>query len=218
MVKNPTYIKALTPKKRDLILRPYEIETGRLVWQWNHLQDQLARLFWRVTGISNGAIAFAIWHSTPSDLAQRKMLRAAAEVRYSSANDEDALEAINWLLNKVDSPLANWRNDAIHAPLAIHTSPDGTSTIRPHDMTNNKRALSMEGKEILTEIIRYRETAQLLRGYCFKLNSALRHPRTGPLPEKPLLPQAEHTKTSKKSNKGKPRKGLRHQHLSVREI
>lgn len=207
----------LTQEKRDELLQPYEIETGRLVWTWNHLQDSLSRLFWRTTGVSNGALAYAIWHSTPSDLAQRKMLRAAAKVRYSAADDTAALEAIEWVLNKIDSSLVHNRNDAIHAPLIIEMTTEGNTRIKPHDMTNNPRAASLEGKEILTEIIRYRETADVLRRYCNALFTALRPPRTGPLPERPVLPHAQHTKTSKKTHKGKPRKGSRHQHLSVIE-
>lgn len=166
-------------------LEPYAIAMGELIYGWNHLQEELANLFWRVTGIKNGAIPFAIWHSTPSDHNQRMMLRAATEVTY--ARNKEAREAIIWLLDRIDNSLRHKRNDAIHAPLVLNTDALGTSVI-PYDWTNNPRAGALLGKEILKELIWYRETTDVLRNYSWELRHALHPTRPHALPKKPELP------------------------------
>jgi hypothetical protein len=59
-------------------MEPYVAALGRVAHSWNRLQEDLGQLFATVTGLLDGS-GVAIWHSTPHDLAQRKMLRAAVE-------------------------------------------------------------------------------------------------------------------------------------------
>jgi hypothetical protein len=177
--------KVPSGQERQETIEPYLIEIGALVLSWNYLHEELANLFWRVTGIPNGAIAFAIWHSTPSDLTQRKMLRAAVEVVYGE-NDETR-ERILWLLNKVDHFLAQKRNDALHAAVVLLVEPEGTKII-PQNFTNSPRADSLEGKQIIKELIWYRETADALKWDARMLRQALHPKRPQPLPEKPKMP------------------------------
>jgi hypothetical protein len=73
-------VKIPSQKRLEQQFEPYAIELGKLVYAWNRLHEKLAGLFWTVTGFQNGAVASAIWHSTDSDRAQRKMLRQVAEV------------------------------------------------------------------------------------------------------------------------------------------
>jgi hypothetical protein len=72
-------LKPPTLQEQEKLFQPYAEELGRLVFAWNRLHANLARLFWVVTGISSERMPLAIWHSTPSDLSQRRMLRAAVE-------------------------------------------------------------------------------------------------------------------------------------------
>ena len=75
--------------------------------------------FWVVTGIPHESMPWlAIWHSTPSDLSQRKMLRAAAET--FSGHDQKRADIL-WLLDQIDHTLSSKRNEAIHAPLDFFT-------------------------------------------------------------------------------------------------
>src|SRR5215211_6790047 len=94
---------------------PYITALGELVIAWNSLQEQLAELFWTVTGISNGRVPLAIWHAANSDRTQRQMLRAAAENAFATDKDKKTRDDILWLLDRANS-LADQRNDAIHSP------------------------------------------------------------------------------------------------------
>jgi hypothetical protein len=183
---NANIVHTPTREEADAVFTPYAIEMGRLVYAWNHLHDDLAKLFWRVTGIRKSETAYAIWHSTPSDLGQRKMLIAAASTAF--AKNDPAKSAILWLVGQVNNSLAAKRNDAIHGPVVLVTDLYGTS-VRPDDWTNNPRASSLRGKQILSELVWYRETAECLRLYCRALERALSSPgQAGSLPEKPTLP------------------------------
>src|ERR1700730_14728696 len=67
-----------TETEQEAAFRPYAEELGRLVYAWNRLHVHCAELFHVATGIKSRDVALAIWHTTFSDLSQRKMLRAAA--------------------------------------------------------------------------------------------------------------------------------------------
>ncbi|MEH2479095.1 hypothetical protein V1282_002452 [Nitrobacteraceae bacterium AZCC 2146] len=208
-------IKAPTADATKQIFQPYAIAMGELVYSWNHLQEDLAGLFWRLSQIENGAIAFAIWHSTANDHAQRSMLRAVAEVALAEKTEVRA--EVVWLLDKIDYSLRHKRNDAIHAPLTLFTDQNGTTVI-PYDMTNNPRADSLEGKEILKELIWYRETAEVLRGFCWQLSHSLHPARPQPLPQRPTLPHLGPQTTSKGKPQAKRDKALQPRRRSIREI
>jgi hypothetical protein len=93
-------IRQPTQEELERQYRPYALELGKLIFSWNRLQVHLCRLFSVMAGCDQDFIAQAIWHSTPSDLAQRKMLRAAAEARI--VTDDSAKNEILWILNMVD--------------------------------------------------------------------------------------------------------------------
>ncbi len=64
-------LKLLSTQRMAAIYEPYFTELGRLVYVWEiTFMRDLAALFWRTTGIENGDIPLAIWHSERSDLAQ----------------------------------------------------------------------------------------------------------------------------------------------------
>jgi len=178
-------VKAPTAEEANKATAPHVTAIGELVCAWNNLQEELADLFSLVSKIPSVDIAYAIWHSTPNDHAQRSMVREAAKVSLST--DEQALEAVTWLLNQIDNSLRHKRNDAVHAPLILAVGSAGITVI-PRDCTNNPRAASLEGKDILKELIWYRETAEVLRHYCWRLNYVL-SAKGVPIPEKPALPR-----------------------------
>lgn len=184
------------------IFEPYALELGLLVYAWNHLQDDLARLFSLMFGIGNDAAAFAVWHSTPSDLAQRKMLRAAAEVKL--AKDRRTLDEIIWLLDKVDHMLSSKRNNAIHAPVVIKTGIGG-ATIAPYEMALNPRAAALKDKDIIKELIWYRDTAVELRKFSSALYRAIADDDE-PWPNRPTLPHLGQQTRAKEKPPAKPRK------------
>jgi hypothetical protein len=198
-------IKEPTRKQTDRHFRPYAVELGKLVYAWNDMQEKLVGLFCAVTKIPTSAIPKAIWHSTPSDLAQRNMLRAATEVN-PAINDAER-EDILWLLNKINRSLSVKRNDAIHAPLIFWTNALGIS-VEPSDYSLSPRAQSLKGKDILKEFTWYRQTAEALADYADAMRHALQFPGTWSWPEKPRLPHIgqktiQRVKPRRKIHKGR---------------
>ena len=87
------------------------------------MQEAFGRLFWAVTGLENGAVPLAVWHSTPSDRTQREMLRAAAKAACSPSilkpprlegrkASKRALDDVLWALDKAEAlaPAATMRS------------------------------------------------------------------------------------------------------------
>jgi len=172
--------------------QPYVIELGTLVYAWNRLHDHLAELFWCVTGIINGKIPLAIWHSTPNDRAQRDMLRAATGAKLGAAGPllgrfehPKAGEDIIWLLNRVDE-LANRRNDALHSPYWFLIGPGRMSMVAT-DFHGSPRAKNLKDKNLLDEFKWYRGSAATLDLFAHRLIMSLRNPEIA-WPDRPELP------------------------------
>jgi hypothetical protein len=185
------------------VFEPYALELGLLVYAWNHLQDDLARLFSLMFGVGNDMAALAVWHSTPSDLAQRKMLKAAAEVQL--VKDIRARDDILWLLDKVDHMLSGKRNNAIHAAVVIQTGFEGAKIV-PYEMAKNPRAAALKDKDIIKELVWYRDTAVALRKFSSALFRALGSAYDEPWPDRPVLPHLGQKTTATGKPPAKPRK------------
>ncbi len=192
--------KILTALQIERKYRPLVVDIGLLVVSWSRLQETLARLFWFVTGIENGAIPLAIWHSTKSDRAQREMLREAAEVAFVStllkraklptaASNKRANEDIVWLVNKANS-LADKRNDVMHTPylVALIEPKNQDNQLIPEATYGNPRALKLKGKDLRKEFIWYRGHADELCRFAYDLGTCIRWPDSVPWPDRPELP------------------------------
>jgi len=180
-----------TPDQIDAKRTPYIQEIGEVVFAWNAMHENLAELFWRVTGVRNAGIPLSIWHSTTSDRAQREMLRAVAP--YTLRRRKRALEDVNWLLCKVDA-VADRRNTAIHAPLffAIDSTGSGEAgEMLPFAYNGNPRARRLINKDLLAEFRWYAETARKLGGFALFLSFHIHDRRRQPWPERPELPRLD---------------------------
>ena len=179
----------LTTRKKLQLLRPYKQELGELVFAWNVLHDELAHLFGLVTKIPRLETAFAIWHSTASDSAQRKMLRKAVEAEF--AGKDNRKDDLVWLLDQVDQKLSHKRNDAIHGPVAIRLDCEGNVVgVEPTDWSDSPRAKALSGKDLMRELIWYRMTAVVFSQYVSSICLALDRAAQQPWPRRPVLPTA----------------------------
>jgi hypothetical protein len=115
--KIPKIARRPSSQQIEKAFAPYALEIGQLARAWNALHDTLGRIFSQIVSPGNYNISGAIWYSTPSDAAQRKMLKAAylAWGAIDTKTHPRAKEDIKWLIGQVQA-LADQRNDAIHAP------------------------------------------------------------------------------------------------------
>jgi hypothetical protein len=174
---------------------------GKVAHEWNHMQEELGKLFCQVAGLDN-SMGMAIWHALRSDLTQRQMLRAAVECkgldedwakRFPKAErtTADLLEEINKFSNK--------RNAAIHAPCSV-VAGEAELEIFPVSFFGNPNAKKLRGKDVLAEFEWYERTAEAYRRYVKEIQVALSVSRF-PWPDKPALP----TLGQKKSRQDQPR-------------
>jgi len=196
------------PSANDLwddAFKPYAIEIGFLVREWNGLQEKLCDIFSTVLGVKNGAVARAIWYAVQNDRLQRKLLQEAAKATFEK--QPKILDAILWLVDKTDG-IGQQRDNAIHSPVSmIITDPREFIALYFY---GHPRATTLKGKKLLAEIHLYREKAKILEKYASALEYQIRHQRTRwgdetlPLPEKPSLPSLEQ-KTQEKVSSHKVR-------------
>jgi hypothetical protein len=166
----------------------YFMALGRVAHEWNHMQEELGKVFCVVSGLDN-SMGMALWHALKSDRSQRDLLDAAAR---TATLDEawaemfpNAEQGVLWLVKQVNI-LAERRNDAIHAPCSIVPGePD--LEIFAVSFFSNPRAKNLRGKDILQEFSWYEQSAGTLRRHARELQAALADARL-PWPERPQLP------------------------------
>jgi hypothetical protein len=159
-------ISAPSPDRIEKVVEPYAREVGKLVASWNTLHERFGELFSAVLNKGHPGIGSAIWYSTQNDRVQREMLRAATEAAAAEGTlTQQARDEIKWLLDRTNE-LANERNDAVHAPVALFTDQDGTKLMTEY-FFGNPRASNLRGKDLPEEFSWYEKKATLLAGLPF---------------------------------------------------
>jgi hypothetical protein len=172
----------------DALFQPYATDIGFLIFAWNNLHEELARLFCVVTQSPDSTIPLAIWHSTQSDRARRQMLKEATKLAFAnSLKDQQQYQSpIKWLLDQCDT-LEEDRNNAVHAPLTYFLAKSGPEFAGAIKL-GNPRALKLAGKRLSIELKWHRHRIDVLAYYAENLHPSLRH-KSKLLPSKPQMPQ-----------------------------
>jgi hypothetical protein len=185
MAKLPTHeeIDATT-----VTFETYFSALGKVAHEWNHMQEELGKLFCEVAGLDQ-SMGMTIWHALRSDLAQRQMLKAAIEYKGSLEDWADkfpkAEGAIVELVEEINK-FSNRRNAAIHAPCSVIVGEDELE-IFAVSFSGNPNAKKLRDKDILVEFSWYERTAETYRRYIRDLEFALSDSRV-PWPDKTVLP------------------------------
>ncbi|MCP3475219.1 hypothetical protein NLM33_33385 [Bradyrhizobium sp. CCGUVB1N3] len=149
-------------------LEPYFTALGRVAHSWNHLHEELGKLFCSVTGLELHH-GMAIWHKLKSDRSQRDILKGAIDARAQEtdwvAKRPSVTAAINDLLHETNS-LADRRNNAVHAPcsIALHGNRKDFEIV-PVTFFGNDKAKRLIGKDIIEEFKWYEWCADTLKRY-----------------------------------------------------
>jgi hypothetical protein len=202
MKKSSTPPKLKTPAQRRReearLFRPVALEIGWIAYEWNRLQEALAELF---SDVLDTKIAFAVWHSVKSDLAQREMLIAAINSKFPEAadpkNDTKERTSLVWLTTEANK-LSHKRNDALHLPFFFVNHPDHIEML-PFYLFGNPKAKKMAPKDLIKEFKWYRASASVLATYAENLHYALTFQDQGyPWPSRPSLPHLGQSPTPKR--------------------
>jgi hypothetical protein len=182
-------VKPLSPSAVRRHLKPYAIEIGQITLVWNRLHENLALLFWYAIGPEKGGVSFAIWNRLSSDRTQRDILKVVIDAGafLSHSNGRRIADELLWLLKQIED-LAERRNIAVHAPLTTLTdTTTGITTVAAQDFFGNRRAKSLAKKDILSELVRYGERAEMLSRFAVALIQCM-NPSHQPWPKRPTAP------------------------------
>lgn len=210
----------LTPDGVAETAKPPLIALGLLVLAWNDMQEKLAELFWAVTGIPNGRLPLAIWHSLRDDRTQRIILQAALESGLGDrpqARGKDGLkwlkkakQNINWLLGEVNG-LVNDRNNFVHAPFMFKTETDDETSpleMTPFDFFWNPKATALKGKALMDVMACHRHNTAALGTFALALKMKINNP-SDPWPTKPHKLSVEEFRRHKETKDRPKRRGPR---------
>ncbi len=181
-------LKPPSAKEKRRLLNPHAERIGKISLAWNELHEQLGMIFWKITGITNGLVAGAIWGSSPSDLQQRSMLRAA--VAHTFKTKSKYYIDLIWMLDEIDRISFN-RNTAIHIALTFIVDHSGTTLATSPLPLQNKYGKALKDKDILVELTLYQERIYALTRYAGQLYAAILSPKHWPWPNKPVMPTRE---------------------------
>ena len=176
-------------------LDDYAIAVGRVVYEWNHVHEELGRLFVAVRNEDKDRL-LTKWWSCKTDGGQRTMLRDAvtnAPTKNGWKKEfPKAVDDLNWLLNHVDE-LAEDRHNAVHAPVSPYFNADGSTEVMAAYLNarpRHPRAEKLMGKE-LVEFAWCERYAETLSGFIRRLRMAMALPRRFEWPERPDIPKRE---------------------------
>ena len=192
-------------------------EIGLCVRSWATLHEDLANLFRWVIG-GEFSVAFAMWHSLKSDLAQRELLLAA--VKASRAYRTHMAEISNlpepfpqvavydeiiFAVNEITA-LSHKRNDAAHSPIVfpISLGKQEEHEAEISDYTRNPRAKKLKNFELFQYFRWINARTRQMQIYVSALSRCLY--AGAPLPNRPRQPPLSQFPTRKRSRNQNRRK------------
>jgi hypothetical protein len=180
------------------VLDDHARDIGYIVIAWNALHENLGKLFGAIVARIGTQAALAAWNALTNDRTQRYMLQAATS---AGLPDKDPLRSeILWALGQI-TPLANNRNDALHAPYAVLFE-EGRVRVVPSTSGGNKRATNLLGRDLGVELASYRNRIEALSDFVLALwMYFLTKDEGGTLPDRPQPPRSAH----RPSKKARPR-------------
>src|SRR3984885_2144136 len=172
-------------------IEAYCVAVGLVVYEWNDLHEQLARLFALVRE-GDRQESLTAWYAIRSDTRQREKLRHAITEAKSDRwkKSPRAPDDLTWLLDRADK-LASDRNNAIHAPCSLYLRGDGSSEVMAAVRSANAgncRAKNLEGKDLLIEFHWCAAYAVRLGQFAGMLAPAMAFPDRYEWPARPKIP------------------------------
>ena len=191
----------------DPIYRPYVIAIGQLALAWNDLHESLALLFIELLAQGRGYPATDIWNAVNFDRPKRLLLKAVlrtAEHNHPTKRPRMAQD-ITWLLGQIDK-VEDSRNDAIHSPLTFYDSANELEIgkVRPSVSFENRRALRLVDKDLLSEFRWCRDMSLTLRNFTDDIWISLA--ARDAWPGRPALPNRGQRKTPRSRQRPAPPK------------
>ncbi len=200
--KDSSKRKRRWPGVTDPIYKPYVVAIGQLALAWNELHESLALLFIELPASGRPYPATDIWNAVGFDRPKRQLIRSLLRALHAEYPAKPRMKAdLEWFLTEIDK-VEDARNDAIHAPLTFEPKPrvqyfmsvTGGTTARtkivPSTAFDNRRALKLLNKELLTEFRWCRDMSIALSKHASEIYDAIAaNPReSNAWPARPTLP------------------------------
>ena len=163
----------------------YTVEVGRVMHAWSYLHEILSQLFVVATRAER-SIALAIWYSTESCEAQRRMLSAAVKANTKIVSRHGDFK---WLFDQCNQ-LSQRYYDATNTPSSLYlgTHIGGNEILAVSYIYGHPRANNLSGRKLLVEFDwceRYCETLAL---FAAKMERSLSSSGDDSWPDRPRPP------------------------------
>jgi hypothetical protein len=188
------------------IYTPYVVAIGQLALAWNDLHEALALLFIELLANGRAYPATDLWNAASFDRPKRQLIKSLMRTAPLKYPARVRLKAdLEWLLAEIDK-VEDARNDAIHAPLTFSTEGKVLSIFTPGNKEvsitipvdkivpstafDNRRAIKLLNKDLLTEFRWCRDMSLALTEYVSEIYEAVaaNPPDSNVWPTKPVLP------------------------------
>jgi len=172
--------------ERARLLDEVALEIGRLVIAWNALQQSLGHLHAYLRGEIPTPEALAPWHKETFDAPQRKALLSVVSDQAPLWPDfrELIVRDVPWLVEQARS-LSERRNAAIHAPISVTTTVDGSAAATTAAF-GHPQGRKLESVSLVAGFQAIAAGAGKLRLFADRIGWALHHGRAE-WPARPVL-------------------------------
>jgi hypothetical protein len=171
-------IKPLGFTKREF--HAYVTAIGEATLSWNDFHEMMGQLFWEVC-LSKFPQSMDVSQVVRNDLTNREMFKDPAAAIFAD---------VKWIYDR-SNELEHDSNNIINSLLR---SSNRTDVVLPATAFINPWGNALSSKNILKEYRRLRDTAILLREFCFNIAQAMGD-ENRPWPERPQLPSRAVAKT-----------------------
>jgi len=168
--------------------QPLAIGLGRTALALNDLLISMSGLLCPILNIPNLHTGSIIWNSIKSDRDQISLIQGLAESQALGLNlPKKIRKEIIWLCERA-SGLLDVRNDLLHSPFV-----NSAGKLGPFHLGTHKRALKLDGKDVVAECTWFFKRATMLRDYAESLEMVLTR-ADSTLPKRPILPDRPNRK------------------------
>ena len=166
----------------------YATGLGRATYAWNTLMERLGALFVMVLAADRAQL-LEVWYVNENDRTKIQMLAGAIgawpDIRWTSVSPK-AKKDLQWLATEATN-LVDARNDVVHGPTMLSSTPDGHE-MTAHIFSGHRRAANLRRKDLLLELNRVELWADSLSRFTMGAISALHPSGAYPWPDKPQKP------------------------------
>lgn len=141
------------------VMSEHATTVGSIAISWNSLMDSLGNIFYRLSGIQDVAVCYAIWNTPRNDRVLRDILLAVARIKLE--HDSDKFRKLQWLIIKQFDRYSNHRDVSVHSPYSVAIT-NGSLSVVPNVLGGNRLAGQLKDADLIKLLRAYEKNIRTL--------------------------------------------------------